>query len=90
MFNNYNGRRASRGERGGGGGSRIKLREKERTQKVDEKRARQREMKGKEGGIWPRKEREAKCFRTKRNGQQRGCMKRLKRVVKVREGRGER
>lgn len=65
MFNNYNGRRASRGERGGGGGGRIKLREKERTQKVDEKRARQREMKGKEGGIWPRKEREAKCLERK-------------------------
>jgi len=29
-------------------------------------------------------------FGTKRNGQQRGCTKKLKRVVKVREGRGER
>lgn len=37
-------------------------------------------MEGKRNGV----------FRTKRNGQQRGCTKRLKRVVKVREGRGER
>lgn len=35
------------------------------------------------------KERETE-FRAKRNGQQRGSTKRLKRVVKVREGRGER
>lgn len=37
-------------------------------------------MEGKRNGV----------FRTKRNGQQRGCTRRLKRVVKVREGRGER
>lgn len=37
-------------------------------------------MEGKRSGV----------FRTKRNGQQRGYAKRLKRVVKVREGRGER
>lgn len=40
MFNNYNGRRASRGEKGmaGGSGNRIKLREKERARKVDSER----------------------------------------------------
>lgn len=43
MFNNYNGRRASRGERGGGGGSRIKLREKERKRKRSMKRERDKE-----------------------------------------------